>query len=121
VEILGNTAALREALIPAESGAPVWPDGVIGSISHKQNIAIALVATSAISPHLSSIGVDIEHAVASEYDLGSRILTLDEQNTLRCNELSESGLEERLEIKLRFSIKVRRLHYFTKQTCLMQS
>jgi hypothetical protein len=86
----------------------VWPDGIIGSISHKADVAIALVAQLGDSSPLS-IGVDLEYAVPSEYDLGRRILTSDEESLLRhegVSKGSKSGLEEGLEVKLRFSIKV---------------
>jgi enterobactin synthetase component D len=46
-----------------ESGAPVWPIGLTGSISHTDSIAIAAVAKTA---GLAGIGIDYEAAVSHE-------------------------------------------------------
>ena len=39
------------------SGEPLWPRGCVGSISHTNNIAAAIVA---LSPPLQGIGIDLE-------------------------------------------------------------
>lgn len=38
-------------------GLPIWPDGITGSISHCEGLAIAAVASK---KHMRSIGIDIE-------------------------------------------------------------
>jgi 4'-phosphopantetheinyl transferase EntD len=40
------------------SGAPVWPKGIVGSISHTNELAVAIVA---LAPPALGIGLDIEH------------------------------------------------------------
>lgn len=56
-------AALRELGSPdlqipiAPSGAPVWPPGFVGSITHTSQIAAAIVARS---EHVRGVGLDLE-------------------------------------------------------------
>jgi 4'-phosphopantetheinyl transferase EntD len=50
-----NTAVLR-----APSGAPVWPDGVTGSLAHDEEMAVAVVASVS---RLGSVGIDVEPAI----------------------------------------------------------
>ena len=71
-------ADLDVAPAPVPAGpdrAPIWPDGVIGSISHTDLVCVAVVAheTSA-----RAIGVDVEAATPLEADLLSRICNEDE-------------------------------------------
>jgi 4'-phosphopantetheinyl transferase EntD len=63
---LGRAAAhdaLRALALPAspvlrgERGEPLWPDGVVGSISHTAGIAVAVVGRS---EQCAGIGVDLE-------------------------------------------------------------
>jgi 4'-phosphopantetheinyl transferase EntD len=56
-------AALRQlgstdvAIPSAPSGAPIWPPGFVGSISHTREIAAAVVAAS---QNVSGLGLDLE-------------------------------------------------------------
>ena len=92
-------AALRQLGIPAANATigvgaqrePVWPEGIIGSISHTDNIAVAVIARTS---QLSSIGIDIESAQPLEEDLIKMIIRPDEM----ANSHPEEG-------KLIFSIK----------------
>jgi enterobactin synthetase component D len=86
------------ALLVDHRGAPLVPDGLAGSISHKSEKAAALVALSSDG---SKVGLDIEHAVASRRDISSRILCDDELDQLREIAPSERGRA----VTLRFSIK----------------
>lgn len=45
------------SLLPDESGCPLWPKNYVGSISHTQGYAIAVVAKQ---QYVSAVGVDIE-------------------------------------------------------------
>ncbi len=68
LDFLIGRAAARRAITAAgqtgsevlvgEAGAPVWPDGLVGSISHSAGQAVAVVASRSIS---SGLGVDMEH------------------------------------------------------------
>ncbi len=63
-----------------ENGAPIFPDGLIGSISHSANLAISVCSKS--SPNLRSIGIDIETKFKNSLNVLSRIATPEEINRL---------------------------------------
>lgn len=104
---VGGRAAMREALdrlhlplpeIPTDDrGAPILASGVAGSISHKENLAVALVA---LEPY-AKIGVDIEMDVPRSQDISSRVLTDDEIAELASLDPASLGRE----VLLRFSAK----------------
>jgi 4'-phosphopantetheinyl transferase EntD len=56
-------AALRKLGVPTlaiqigASGAPIWPEGVVGSISHTDELAAAIVARQ---PRVRGLGLDLE-------------------------------------------------------------
>jgi 4'-phosphopantetheinyl transferase EntD len=54
------------------SREPLWPDGMVGSISHSAGLAIAIVAPRS---HFAAIGIDIELAETVDRSLWSDILT----------------------------------------------
>lgn len=49
------------AILRAPSGAPVWPEGVAGSLAHDDTFALAAIASTR---HFAAIGVDVEPAEA---------------------------------------------------------
>ncbi|MEP0521664.1 MAG: 4'-phosphopantetheinyl transferase superfamily protein [Hyphomicrobiales bacterium] len=81
-EFAAGRAAARAALktlgispqsIPrAKDRCPIWPKGIVGSISHSEGFAAALVGHSA---DIAGIGLDIEGADALKDDLHKYILT----------------------------------------------
>jgi len=104
---VGGRAAMREALtraglppvvVPSDDrGAPVLPAGVAGSVTHKEALAAALVATES----RARVGVDLELDIVRSQDIASRILTSDE-----IAEIAHLGADERArEVLLRFSAK----------------
>ncbi|MDB6181837.1 4'-phosphopantetheinyl transferase family protein [Paracoccus fistulariae] len=57
----------RAAPVPrADSGAPVWPAGISGAISHAQGRAVAIVGWSA---HHAGLGIDLESVTRRPQDL----------------------------------------------------
>jgi 4'-phosphopantetheinyl transferase EntD len=104
---IGGRAALREALARAgldappilanDRGAPVLPSGIAASISHKEDIAVALVAREA----RACVGVDIEADVPGTIDISVRVLADDERADLA--HLDDRSLAR--EVLLRFSAK----------------
>lgn len=108
-KFIGGRIALRRALktvgrglVPSilkdDLGAPLLPDGVIGSISHKDNIAVGVAAVDC----LGRIGVDIERTHnKSSLLLSRRLLTQREQIALG----SLPGISPEEEVLLRFSFK----------------
>jgi enterobactin synthetase component D / holo-[acyl-carrier protein] synthase len=104
---VGGRAAMREALtraglppvvVPSDDrGAPVLPAGVSGSVTHKEALAAALVATES----RARVGVDLELDIVRSQDIASRILTPDE-----IAEIAHLDADERArEVLLRFSAK----------------
>jgi enterobactin synthetase component D len=104
---VGGRVAMREALerlrLPLlaiatdDRGAPILPSGAAGSISHKESLAVALVAQE---PY-AKVGVDIEMDVPRSQDISSRVLTDDEIAELAS--LDPASLAR--EVLLRFSAK----------------
>jgi enterobactin synthetase component D len=106
---IGGRVALRWAfaqlaieappVVADDRGAPVVPAGVVASISHKAEIAVALVALVEASP--VRVGVDIELDDRRGLDIATKVLTDDELSEI-------AGLDEgarRREVLLRFSAK----------------
>ncbi len=107
---VGGRVALRRALglagldAPAvladARGAPVFPPGIAGSISHKETLAVALV-TGAASHNAWRVGVDVEVDAPRAVDIASRVLTDDEVSEVARVE----GPSRAREVLVRFSAK----------------
>jgi 4'-phosphopantetheinyl transferase EntD len=54
------------ALPRSPSGAPIWPEGVIGSLAHDSRVAIAAVG---LRRDIDALGVDVEPAEDLAFDL----------------------------------------------------
>jgi 4'-phosphopantetheinyl transferase EntD len=105
---VGGRAAARKALEAArieprgciladDRGAPVFPAGVAGSISHKETLAVALVASRADA----RIGVDVELDRPGRVDISRHVLTEEEIPEVA----SLAGEDRGREVLLRFSAK----------------
>ncbi|CAM9439998.1 unnamed protein product [Ectocarpus fasciculatus] len=93
-----TAAASSQAILHNQDGAPVLPEGVSASISHKHHLAVALVQCGC-EGHL---GVDIElPAVRRRLDLRRRVLTPRECDSLG----GVDGMSDQEEVLLRFSVK----------------
>ncbi|MBT8767167.1 4'-phosphopantetheinyl transferase family protein [Metapseudomonas boanensis] len=109
-EFLAGRLCAREALqtltgipnVPGlhEDRAPIWPEGICGSISHSHGLASALVASHT---HWRGLGLDLETLLPASraQRLAKEILTPAELN--RLGSLDPSQYAER--ITLTFSIK----------------
>jgi 4'-phosphopantetheinyl transferase EntD len=105
---VGGRAALRVALSRAglhapavladARGAPRLPVSVAASISHKEDVAVALVASASAGVHL---GVDIETDTDRVLDISSKVLADDELRELARLAPHDRGRE----VLLRFSAK----------------
>ncbi len=104
---MGGRIALRQALVregidapPVLAdgrGAPALPPGVAGSVSHKEDLAVALVAREGSA----KLGVDVERDAPGKLDISKKVLTDEE-----LAELAKLGSAERArEVLLRFSAK----------------
>lgn len=81
------------------SRQPIWPDSVVGSISHCSHHAVAVTGKA---EYFSGIGVDIEWQVNDRTfnNLANKILCKDEQN-----HLGDSHENQRFIFTLIFSVK----------------
>ena len=103
-EFLAGRACARTAMaklglpavaIPAAPDrTPVWPAGIVGSISHCETLCIAAVAK--VSDGYASLGLDIEPAEALPGDILDIVCTGPEQSWLRCQPEAHRGLLARL-------------------------
>lgn len=74
----------------AEDRSPVWPEGVVGSISHSRSLAAAAVARSAGS--IRAVGLDIEEAEGLDAGLIGEICLGPERAWLEMQPLEDRGL-----------------------------
>jgi 4'-phosphopantetheinyl transferase EntD len=80
-----------------DRGAPLLPPGVAGSVSHKESVAVALVAAEAAA----RLGVDVETDAPRRYDVSRKVLT-----DAELAELAATPADDRAcEVLLRFSAK----------------
>jgi 4'-phosphopantetheinyl transferase EntD len=74
--------AAGEAALPAilstPRGAPALPPGFVGSVSHKRELAVAIVARAAPTPR-TTLGIDVEIPRALRTDISTRVLTAGER------------------------------------------
>lgn len=75
MERIGVTA---EPVLRTEAGAPVWPPGLRGSISHCASYAVAAVTRS---PEVRALGVDVELAQPLTDEVLGVVLTSRERTT----------------------------------------
>lgn len=107
VEFVGGRIALRaarrqlsaplDACLSDARGAPIMPPGLVGSVSHKRTLAVAMVAAD----DGSTLGVDLEDYGPPRLRIADRVLREEEMATLH-------GLSDErrwIAIVLRFSIK----------------
>lgn len=77
------------AIAAAQDRAPVWPQGVVGSISHCANLCLAAVAPAAA---YRSVGIDVEPAEPLPEDILDTVCTPAERNWLETRPAAERGL-----------------------------
>lgn len=107
VSFVGGRLALRlaaqqlglqpPAVLPDDRGCPTLPDELLGSVTHKRTLALAMVARN----HGWSLGIDLEDYGPERTSIAPRVLTASELAIV------ESLPEDRrwTAILLRFSIK----------------
>ena len=72
--------------LPDASGAPRWPAGVTGSVSHSGSLCVVVVATR---ERVRGVGVDVEPAEPLERELWPEICTGGERSWLEAQSESE--------------------------------
>ena len=69
--LLGEIGMPDFAILRAPSGAPIWPEGITGSLAHDDEMAVAAIARS----HIGSIGLDVEPSTPLPQDVYALIAT----------------------------------------------
>src|SRR5262249_30066623 len=83
-----------EAQVPkGAGGAPVWPVGVVGSLAHDDEIAVAAVG---LRRDLASVGIDVESAGALPSDMVTLVATQNERRMIE---------DDLVKAKLLFAVK----------------
>jgi 4'-phosphopantetheinyl transferase EntD len=70
--LLGRLGFHDCAIPKSSSGAPRWPDGIVGSLAHDDEVAAAAVA---FSRDIAALGIDIEPAQQLPSELRDLVLT----------------------------------------------
>jgi 4'-phosphopantetheinyl transferase EntD len=71
-DLLNRFGHHHPAIVKSGSGAPIWPNGVVGSLAHDAQIAVAAVAERR---NYASLGVDVEPAEPLDPDLLALVAT----------------------------------------------
>ena len=79
-ELLARLGAEDTALLADADRAPLWPAGMIGSISHSHGLCVVAAANRG---ELVGLGVDVEDAEAVRPELWRRVLRPEEERWLR--------------------------------------
>ncbi len=69
----------HEPLLSTESGAPRWPAGVTGSISHARSLAATVVSNTS---RYAGVGIDLEQSTRVSERVARRVLTQNELDLL---------------------------------------
>jgi len=79
-ELLGELGVRDFALLADADRVPLWPDGILGSISHARGLCVAAATQRGA---LVGVGIDVEDASAVRPELWRRVLRPDEERWLR--------------------------------------
>jgi enterobactin synthetase component D len=96
-EVLARIEKKAPAILGDERGAPRLPEGLAGSISHKEHVAVALAAMEGAA----RVGVDVELDVTRARDIAEKVLRPEELATLAGMDEGEKARA----VLLRFSAK----------------
>ena len=78
-ELLPQLGQAQRAVPKSASGMPAWPDGIVGSLAHDDEIAIAALA---LRRDFAGLGIDIEPAKALDPDLLPIVATPSERDRI---------------------------------------
>jgi len=82
-----------QPVLPGADRAPIWPDGLMGSLSHCDSLCICAMGRSR---DVQSLGVDVEEDAPLDAELFDAILTPPERNWLNKQPADEMGRLARL-------------------------
>ncbi|MDT8329026.1 MAG: 4'-phosphopantetheinyl transferase superfamily protein, partial [Roseovarius sp.] len=72
------------AVLPGPDRAPIWPDGIIGSISHDGGACVAIAARQG---KITCLGLDLEPAEALPHDMIETLCTKAERDAIAAHDL----------------------------------
>src|SRR5215813_4933840 len=78
-ELLAQLGQPQRSVPKSDTGMPVWPEGIVGSLAHDAQVAIATVARRR---DFSGLGVDIEPAQPLDADLLDLVTTEGERRSI---------------------------------------
>ena len=78
-DLLPRLGCAPQPLPKSASGAPMWPDGIVGSLAHDAEVAVAAVARRA---GYAGVGVDVEPAQPLDPDLIEIVATASERRAI---------------------------------------
>ena len=78
-ELMARLGCRSCAVPTGRSGAPVWPEGVVGSLAHDERIAIAAVGRA---HEFGAVGIDIEPATMLPPEMIDLIATAQERHMI---------------------------------------
>ncbi len=95
---LGELGIAAAAIPSTPRGAPVLPEGVVGSLSHKDEVAVAIAARRVGREHL---GIDVELDAPLRVDISKRICRAEELTVLA----SLAAEERDRRVRVTFAVK----------------
>jgi len=78
-DLMARFGARPQPVIKSASGAPVWPAGLMGSLAHSRQVAVAALARHG---DFAGIGVDVEPAEPIDADLVRMVATATERHAI---------------------------------------
>lgn len=96
-ELIGRLNIEAKDIMRDDSGCPIWPEGVLGSITHKNRLCIVAVTTS---KKYKALGVDLEEIEHLDQGVWKVFTSQNEITHLR-----QLGLDEPTAINTIFAIK----------------
>lgn len=96
-ELLGEMGMRRQGVLPNSHGAPEVAPGFVASVSHKHDLAVAIVARG----HGVGVGVDIEDTDRARPGVAARVLRAEELRFVESLPVERQWIET----AVRFSVK----------------
>jgi len=90
---LGQLGVARQALLMAPTREPLWPEGIVGSLTHTNGLCAAVAARAS---QYRGLGVDVEPALPLPENLLSRICRDEEIARLGAFRALSAGVAARL-------------------------
>ena len=86
--LMGDLGIQPGAILRGAQREPIWPAGVVGSLTHAEGVAVAVVAPQGV---LRAVGIDIEIADRVGPELHGKLFTSSEQSLID-GDLCRAGL-----------------------------